>query len=377
MNVSKEISKAKDEEEKIVSKSKTFLTMYNMSHGDSYLLHNNEMGLLIDCGNNFNSHINIKTIVPLIESDLLTKKCLSAVFTHMHSDHINRIKNLNKKIIFQEIFISNLFSPSDITILFYILKAYSKKSLTYQKAYNYLLLIPNISSHLKVNSTINFVSLGNTISVHTLCSMEVLWPARSDHTIEFTSGFHFTKTESELINQYIQILKNTTNYDNENKILSFKSDSSIIEIRELNTVVINFVSNLNNDIESSDNEKKELKRFANKTSLVIHECFKSLFLADITKSIYLSYIKSKTSGYYKFLKTPHHGTSNAHYFTSSLPRSRYALINEDRAMSRYSHMINYLGYKTISDELVLFDITRTGIPTKGIKLIYYKVDFAY
>lgn len=307
------------------------LTMYNMGHGDCFLINDeNKEGLLIDCGGSRYSSSIVSTFV---SPDLLRIDNKSLMITHFHRDHVNRIKNLDKNIKFKHVYVPNAISSTDIHRAFAIIKYAKPRSATYIMAYNYLTLIPTIENYLYDGSFIHYVSRFSIITF-SFAKFTVLWPIKINDGDVTT--LPFTALEIELIEKYLSVFSEMKQ-DEYGSVLEFKTNLNID--RNIRKIIKEF-KDQDKDIQSDGMIKIEMisQKLGNQLSLVIKDDEKSLFLGDITHSIYDAEIASYVRPFVGFLKTSHHG-SKSHY-TSNFPNADTAFITEISS----SKTIDYANY---------------------------------
>lgn len=304
------------------------LKIYNMGHGDSMLLKSidNKCGLLIDCGGS-DGHQHI--IRNYLTQDLSVLEKKSIMITHFHRDHINRINEIGRNIIFDDVYLPNIINFKDVIVSFYILKNYTRKSKFFQMAYNYLNIIPTLKNYLTNNSLIKYVSKGAKLSFK-FGTFDVLWPNKNkgykNNDINKLFIKEFTDNERKLIKNYYKLFKYKEE-EQENVIVLDINNYELLSSKITNSLTI-FIEGKSNDY--SNRNFKELKKLifdlGNNISLVMKDGEKSLFTGDITKNIYNDEIAANVSKNIKILKTPHHG-SITHY-TPELPKAKYAIITE-------------------------------------------------
>lgn len=295
------------------------LTMYNMGHGDCFLIADQTEGVLIDCGGSAYSSAIVKTYV---SPDLLSIQNKRLVITHFHNDHINKIKLLNKNIKFKDVYVPNALNTKDIHRAFAIIKYGKPRSKAYAMAYNYLMLIPMIEDYLDKSSTIHYVSRFYKMDFN-FSLFEVLWP---DKNLFFKEdlNFKFTKKEKEIISEYESIFLEYIQDEYSSITVTLERYK---KNRDIKSIMDDFKQQPK-DVEKdyTFNIKEISKKLGNQLSLVIIDSNKSLFTGDITKKIFNEEVASHVVARITILKTPHHGSKS--YFTYLLPNADIAFVTE-------------------------------------------------
>ena len=308
------------------------LTFFDMNHGDCFLIHDDKYGMMIDCGSNFPS-VSTKSQM-VLASELAKKKKIDLVISHLDQDHINLIQRLPSTVTFENVYLSNMINPRDISVLFSVLAIFRHTTRAYQIAYNYLMFIPLISAHLNSKSAIHYISYPKRIHAP-ICCFDVLWP-------QFLPASPGLMVDDEVIQRYtrhfLSMISEFIDDDGRIELANGFKDSDLVQ--SISSLIFGFLEEKPSFRQGSISEKRSVLKshVKNYSSLVLLEESKSLFLGDIDWRTFERHICELVPTHVRFLKTPHHGSKSQ--FSSRLPSAEVALIPEF-ADGRHIHWIGY------------------------------------
>lgn len=334
------------------------ITFYNMSFGDSFLIRDDNHGLLVDCGT-YNDPLNITSITTsLITRDLISLSQKNLLITHYHMDHFICLLKLGVK--FDTIYVRNLGSR---VLRFTFASAFSELIKYAHKTGDYKTFSAWLSRGV-LNNLLHrggvVLGLNNNIFKHFKIgpsSADVLWPttnlpssklAKMDECSEKIESI-IERKASESVRRYLDgtkhfweevfayIDKEKANSEGWDNLLNKSSDSYELKFEEAEQLV-NDVAPLLEDI------KGDLLDLENYLSIVFEIDGKLLMCGDATKTAMREAMKHSTlnnsNKYYEIIKIPHHGT-HRHYFNYHYNHSTDLLIPNSYQIHSSSWSIDY------------------------------------
>lgn len=294
------------------------ITMYNMQFGDSFLINDNGVGLLVDCGTIGKKKINQNVINQLV-NDVTLINTKSILITHFHVDHYNCFNQLPSNSI-DKVYMRNIYTRNNCMLNIISLIVFSNEDMRFKEALFKLSLVKNLSSILSPNAKICFVKqndkiqLGNSeyiVLSPNPCDIDLLtdndillidyaihnaYPDLSEKISEIIEAcpnytdeninLDVIKRFEEKVNCFINFIDN---YDKKSKVCDVVLDKLKIKRKSLSTKIFNYEHKVNISFRSEDNK---LYMFGDQSFKILNQLVKN--------------INSDT----KIVKTAHHGTKN-------------------------------------------------------------------
>ena len=301
---------------------------YNVGFGDCFLCKDkNECGptMLVDFGGETKKLINVT-------SDLIrefsSSKRKYLMLSHLHRDHYCGLKHLQRKVVFDEIYLPNYIANYGIEILGEVLLTSTNSALI--NLVKEMLKIPGLLHDCVNNKTkVHLLLEGGSIH-NSLCAFDVLLPLKN--SICYNANRVLPNFVSEQIQKFAEAYKRLIGYEeseNNDVIVSISNDNLVKDVETLINKMLN--SRQDNEINFNQSEiKKKFDNYHNALSLAFHQKYVKddenvLFLGDsVPKDIKYLADNNKLKNEYYFIKVQHHGTKN--YFHNTLPKTIWLAI---------------------------------------------------
>lgn len=328
------------------------IDIYNVKFGDCFILENadnthNSNKMLVD----FGSVQKIRqSVINGVNYALTTAKSKYLMVTHFHSDHYKGIKELNKNIIFDEIYLPNYFSKDIVKLQFTLLSVLSESHPAYQIAYNLLSVIPDLFRHLNYKTQIVFVKRGECI-YNNVDSFRILWPNvnsfddKAKQLYDELINYYNINIEKlsyieELTEEYFSLVPDSREWEGNSCVLQFEGFELRSErFQQMKTEIDNISIGKEKPKKRLKNSlSKEISSYQNRVCICFDNGFENnilhnkcvLFLSDICSEHLQEIIESKDDtqlallNCYNTIKVPHHGTKD--YFVENLPLSSHMVV---------------------------------------------------